>query len=29
MFTNTPLDNHFKGVDPFLIVDPTRERNFF
>lgn len=27
MFTNTPLDSHFKGTDPFLVVDPTRERN--
>lgn len=28
MYTNTPLDNHFKGIEPFLIVDPTRKRNF-
>mmetsp|Transcript_34284 Transcript_34284/g.45323 ORF Transcript_34284/g.45323 Transcript_34284/m.45323 type:complete len:455 (+) Transcript_34284:57-1421(+) len=28
MYTNTPLDNHYKGSDPFLIVDPTYERNF-
>lgn len=28
MYTNTPWDNHFKGTDPFLITDPTRERNF-
>eukprot|EP00164_Ancoracysta_twista_P018814 GFYU01032755.1.p2 GENE.GFYU01032755.1~~GFYU01032755.1.p2 ORF type:complete len:274 (+),score=80.10 GFYU01032755.1:2-823(+) len=26
MFTNTPLDAHFHGTDPFLVVDPTRER---
>jgi len=29
MYTNTPLDNHFKGTDPFLITDPTVERNWF
>jgi hypothetical protein len=23
MYTNTPLDNHFKGTDPFLVTDPT------
>mmetsp|Transcript_59036 Transcript_59036/g.129618 ORF Transcript_59036/g.129618 Transcript_59036/m.129618 type:complete len:491 (-) Transcript_59036:349-1821(-) len=28
MYTNTPWDNHFKGTDPFLITDPTVERNF-
>lgn len=29
MYTNTPLDNHFHGTDPFLITDPTMERNWF
>ena len=29
MYTNTPLDNHFKGTDPFLVTDPTVPRNFF
>ncbi|GMI07310.1 hypothetical protein TrVE_jg845 [Triparma verrucosa] len=29
MYTNTPLDNHFRGTDPFLITDPTVPRNFF
>ncbi|GMI40061.1 hypothetical protein TrCOL_g931 [Triparma columacea] len=29
MYTNTPLDNHFKGTDPFLVTDPTVERNWF
>ena len=28
MYTNTPWDNHFKGTDPFLITDPTVERNW-
>lgn len=28
MYTNTPFDNHFKGTDPFLITDPTVERNW-
>lgn len=28
MYTNTPLDNHFKGTDPFLVTDPTVERNW-
>ena len=28
MYTNTPLDNHFKGTDPFLITDPTIPRNW-
>jgi len=28
MFTNTPWDNHFKGTDPFLVTDPTVERNW-
>lgn len=29
MYTNTEKDNHFKGTDPFLVTDPTVERNFF
>lgn len=29
MYTNTPLDNHFKGTEPFLVTDPTVERNWF
>ena len=29
MYTNTPLDNHFRGTDPFLVTDPTVERNWF
>jgi len=29
MYTNTPLDNHFHGTDPFLNSDPTVPRNFF
>lgn len=29
MYTNTPLDNHFEGTAPFLIVDPTRHRTLF
>ena len=28
MYTNTPWDNHFRGMDPFLITDPTRERGW-
>lgn len=28
MYTNTPWDNHFKGTDPFLVTDPTVERNW-
>lgn len=28
MYTNTPWDNHFKGTDPFIVTDPTVERNF-
>lgn len=28
MYTNTPWDNHFKGTDPFLVTDPTVERQF-
>ena len=28
MYTNTPWDNHFRGTDPFLVTDPTIERNF-
>jgi len=27
MYTNTPWDNHFRGTEPFLVTDPTRERN--
>ena len=27
MYTNTPWDNHYTGTDPFLVTDPTRERN--
>ena len=27
MYTNTPWDNHFRGTDPFLVTDPTVERN--
>jgi len=27
MYTNTPWDNHFKGTAPFLVTDPTVERN--
>lgn len=26
-YTNTPLDNHYKGVEPFLVNDPTKKRN--
>lgn len=26
MLTNTPLDNHWEGTAPFLIVDPTKHR---
>ena len=29
MFTNTPLDNHFAGTEPFLVVDPTKARTWF
>jgi len=29
MYTNTPLDNHFKGTDPFIVTDPTVARNWF
>ena len=29
MYTNTPLDNHWDGTAPFLIVDQTSDRNFF
>jgi fatty acid desaturase len=29
MYTNTPWDNHFRGMDPFIKTDPTVERNFF
>ena len=27
MYTNTPWDNHFEGSAPWLITDPTIERN--
>ena len=26
IFTNTPEDNHFKGTEPFLVVDPRARR---
>jgi len=26
MYTNTPLDNHFLGTEPFLVCDPTKAR---
>lgn len=29
MYTNTPKDNHFKGTDPFLLADPTVQRNWW
>jgi len=29
MFTNTPLDNHFTGTEPFLCTDPTTRRSWF
>jgi hypothetical protein len=29
MYTNSPWDNHLHGTDPFLITDPTFERNWF
>lgn len=29
MYTNTPWDNHFEGTAPFLLTDPTVERNAF
>jgi len=28
MYTNTPLDNHFDGTEPFLRVDPTKHRHW-
>jgi fatty acid desaturase len=28
MFTNTPWDNHYHGTDPFLVTDPTVQRNW-
>jgi len=28
MYTNTPWDNHFEGTAPFLVTDPTVERNW-
>ena len=27
MYTNTPWDNHFVGTAPWLVTDPTVERN--
>lgn len=27
MYTNTPWDNHFEGSAPWLVTDPTIERN--
>jgi len=29
MYTNTPLDNHFNGTEPFIRVDPTKHRLWF
>jgi len=29
MYTNTPLDNHFLGTEPFIRTDPTRARHPF
>jgi fatty acid desaturase len=29
MYTNTPLDNHWKGTDPFIVTDSTVARNAF
>jgi fatty acid desaturase len=29
MYTNTEKDNHFRGTDPFLVTDPTVDRNWF
>ncbi|GMI55230.1 hypothetical protein ScalyP_jg1660 [Parmales sp. scaly parma] len=29
MYTNTPLDNHFHGMKPFIQTDPTVNRNLF
>ena len=28
MYTNTPWDNHYEGTAPFLVTDPTIERNW-
>merc|ERR1719502_1702045 len=28
MYTNTPLDNHFEGTEPFLVVDPRKNRHW-
>jgi len=28
MYTNTPSDNHFSILEPFLVTDPTRSRNW-
>lgn len=27
MYTNTPLDNHFAGTEPFIKTDPTSKRS--
>jgi len=29
MYTNTPLDNHFEGTEPFIMVDPRKDRIWF
>ena len=29
MYTNTPLDNHWDGTSPFLVVDQTCERSLY
>ena len=29
MYTNTPLDNHFRGTDPFINTDPTVPKSYF
>lgn len=29
MYTNTPWDNHFRGMEPYIKNDPTMERTFF
>jgi len=28
MYTNTPLDNHFRGTEPFLVADPGCKRSW-
>ena len=28
MYTNTPLDNHFHGTDPWLVTDPNAKRHW-